>query len=742
MSSGPVNRCFIKVAVPCPLRKCFDYSTHDCPAPGSRVEIPFGHRNLVGVVIATLACEPSRTVKPVIRIIDPEPVIPPTLLELMLWAADYYHHPVGEVILMALPPQLRTARVLTDPESVTVYSRNNEVSEESALSLLSRSRRQRQLYEHLQPDHRYSLAMLSRHPALSDMKNLKPILGKLVTRNLVSEASQFPTTDCPDIIPFPGQLTEEQLEAVNRVNQYAGIFQTFVLYGITGSGKTEVYLHIIEQILARGQQSLVLVPEISLTPQLVSQFTNRIGKQVWCYHSSMSPSDRYKTWWKARTGTAGVILGTRSAVFLPVSRLGAIMIDEEHDSSYKQQEGFRYHARDMAVKRASIENIPVILGSATPSMESMEHARSGKYKLLCLTERTGKSQLPGIFLVSLRKHPAPDGLSPHIVDAIAKQLDLKQQTILYINRRGFSPVVHCGRCEWQAKCPRCDARLTYHRSVSRFVCHYCGKAEHSYETCPRCDHRLSFLGSGTQRIEEALAKQFPQASIFRFDRDRLQSLESLHKAITQVSDQRIDIIIGTQLITKGHNFPKVTLVGVINPDQGLYSIDFRAPETLFQQLVQVAGRAGRGPDPGKVIIQTAHPRHVYLDIIRNHRFSDFYQVCRDEREMTRLPPFSHIALWRASSVRAGAGLEFLGLVQQMGTELINALDLDTIELMDPVYSPMQKIDRHYRAQLLVKSSNRRLLHKLLGPWVRAVEGTRANRKKIRWSIDVDPMDLY
>lgn len=742
MHSGPVNRYFIQVAVPCPLRKCFDYSVPEPPSPGSRVEVPFGHRKLTGVVIASLACEPSRTVKPVTRIIDPEPVIPSTLLELMLWAVDYYHHPVGEVIQMALPPRLRTARVLTDPESVTVYGRTGHVSEESALHLLSRSRRQRQVYRCMQPDQWYSPATLSRHPGLRDTRNLKSILGKLIDRNLVSRAQRPPTPEDPGIIPFPGQLTREQLEAVNRVNHHAGKFQTFVLYGITGSGKTEVYLHIIEQVLARGQQSLVLVPEIALTPQLVSQFTSRIGKQVWCYHSSMSPSDRYKTWWKARAGTAGVILGTRSAVFLPVSRLGAIVIDEEHDASYKQQEGFRYHARDMAVKRASIENIPVILGSATPSMESMEHACSGKYTLLRLTERTGKSQLPDMFLVNLRKHPAPDGLSPHIVDAIARQLELKQQTILYINRRGFSPVVHCGKCEWQAKCHHCDARLTYHRSASRFVCHYCGSAERSYEICPRCDHKLSFLGSGTQRIEEALEKQFPQASVFRFDRDRLKSLESLHRAIDQVNDQSIDIIIGTQLITKGHDFPKVTLVGVINPDQSLYSIDFRAPEALFQQLVQVAGRAGRGSDPGKVIIQTAHPRHVYLDIVRTHRFSDFYQVCRDERELTGLPPFSHIALWRASSVQAGAGLEFLRLVQKTGMELIDALHLDSVELMDPVYSPMQKIDRYYRAQLLVKSPSRHLLHKLLDPWVRAVEDTRGNRKKIRWSIDVDPVDLY
>ncbi len=541
--------------------------------------------------------------------------------------------------------------------------------------------------------------------------------------------------------PFQDCLTEQQRLAINTVVAGLGKFASFVLNGITGSGKTEVYLHITEHCIERGQQAMVLVPEIALTPQLVARFTERFGYGVCVIHSSMTDQQRYRAWWQARAGNATVVLGTRSAVFTPMKNIGVIIVDEEHDISYKQQSGFRYHARDLAIKRASLEGLPIVLGSATPSMESMNNATSGRHQLLSLSHRIGAAKLPLIEFIDLKIFPLDEGLSAPLLGAISQGLERQQQTILYINRRGFATVAQCNACAWQARCDRCDAFLTFHKKTNTFRCHHCGKIIRAQSKCPQCNQALFYAGAGTQRIEKKLTAHFPDARISRFDRDEINTQKKLEHALQQINTRQVDVIIGTQLIVKGHDFPAVTLVGVIDPDQGLYSADFRAPEYLFQQLVQVAGRAGRGHAAGRVMIQTAHVGNPYLHLIRQHDFEQFYRYCSAERNLAKLPPFAYIALWRAESTDDTASLKFLQFVSHCGHKILTRQSITGIMIMDPISSPMEKRAGKFRAQLLVQAAQRKSLHQLIAPWLKEIETASASRK-VRWSIDIDPMEMF
>ncbi len=731
----------IKVALPVPLRNSFDYISEIPIAAGLRVLVPFGKRSLVGVVVPGEPSAGKYRLRQVGTVLDSMPVIAGSLMELVLWAADYYHHPVGEVIHSSLPGKLRAAVAAAEPGRTRFYSRNPQISGEMAAAILSRAPKQKQLFNCIPTQSAMSVDEIREISDRLDRPNPSSLLKALVKRSLllVQEESEKPQS--LETIPFTGVLNSQQQAAIDAIEQSLGQFRPHVLYGITGSGKTEVYLHITEKCLSRGQQALVLVPEISLTPQLVSRFSQRLGNRVYVVHSGMSDNQRYRAWWAANNAQPCVVLGTRSAIFTPLPNPGVIIVDEEHDMSYKQHEGFRYHARDLAIKRGSVDRIPVVLGSATPSMESMRNVSTEKYQLLRLEQRAGNALLPTIALVDLKTHPHRDGLTPQLLDALGQQLERKEQTILYINRRGFAPVAQCSSCAWQATCNRCDACLTFHKSSGQFKCHHCGRAVPALTACAQCSAPLFYSGVGTQRIENALSLRFPDANICRFDRDNIVTLKQLGGALDEINSGNVDIIIGTQLISKGHDFPGVTLVGVINPDQGLYSADFRAPEHLYQQLVQVTGRAGRSNVPGKVIIQTAHPDHPYLELIQNHLFGQFYELCAEEREAVRLPPYGHLVLWRAESTAANAGLDFLQFVRNAGVAFISEQALRNIHIMDPVTSPMEKLAGPYRAQLLVKSSSRKSLHALIAPWLKRVENSTQSRK-VRWSIDVDPMELF
>lgn len=735
----------IQVAIPAPLRRVFDYLSPVALAPGVRVLVPFGKksgRSMIGTVVSRPGPNKNIKLKMIERVLDQTPVFTDSLIRLLLWATDYYHHPVGEVFQTATPVKLRSAIALEDPTRETCWRRTNNQSADETDKLLNRAPRQQQLFRLFTGSSEYSLAQLMQK-TMSDPTSsigIPQILKRLIEKGLI-EARESRTLPLESpIIKFNSTLTNEQQVAVDTVTESLGKYRSFVLHGITGSGKTEVYLHVVQECLKTNDQVMILVPEIALTPQLLERFSSRLGKGVAMIHSGMGQQQRYISWWRAREGTASVILGTRSAIFTPMKRPGLIIVDEEHDQSYKQQDGFRYHARDLAIKRASMESIPILLGSATPSMESMTNAKTDKHRLLTLSRRTGMAKLPGIELVNLTRHPQNDGLTPQLLEAIRETINRKHQVILYINRRGFAPVAQCGNCDWKAQCDRCDAWLTFHRKTDTFRCHHCGKVVRSKSQCPNCDHALFYAGAGTQRIEKVLKEQFPNARTVRFDRDEITTQSRLEHTLSEINQGDIDIIVGTQFISKGHDFPQVTLVGIAAPDQGLYSSDFRAPEYLFQQLVQVAGRAGRNALSGRVIIQTAHPENPYLQLICDHDYSRFYQLCSKERKDAGFPPFGFIALWRAESPRPGAAIDFLQYICQAGHSIKATGNYRGVQIMDPISSPMEKLAGRYRAQLLVKSSQRKPLHNLLSLWLKEMENSTQTRKA-RWSLDIDPIEM-
>ena len=744
----------LQIAVPVPLRRSFDYLfDRDLPA-GTRVSVPFGRRRLVGIVTSS---DPSsiatNKLKRIEEQLDSFPTFDPLLFKLIRWSSKYYHYPIGEAFATALPGKLRTVVHTFDPTLEPHYRLTFSQIDDTVQKLLGRSPKQRAAINLLfqlgetRNQSTPTTPLPSGHPWLSarEILELLPgsqgILKKLVERQLLeTDERPSPITQAHSVVQSDVTLTFEQQDATRQIIERFGTFAPFLLNGITGSGKTEVYLHAAQRAIQSGYQVLVLVPEISLTPQLINRFKARLGERVCAVHSSITDQERYKTWWRASQGEASVVLGTRSAVFTPLKNPGLIIIDEEHDISYKQQDGFRYHARDVAIKRASLSQIPIVLGSATPSMESMHNLQVGKYQPLNLTQRIGESKLPKTHLIDLNTQPAPGGISLAIIDAVGTRLKRGEQSILYINRRGFAPVVQCAQCAWQAICSRCDSHLIYHQNTQKFRCHHCNSVKHSHKHCPKCESELFFVGLGTQRVEAALSKAFPDARICRLDRDEVTTQIKLENELKRIADQQVDIIIGTQLITKGHDFPNVTLVGVVNSDQGLYSIDFRSTEYLFQQLVQVSGRAGRASLPGNVLIQTAHPDNLYLGFIKEQNFSQFSAHCLGERQSALLPPFSYVALWRAESPIEGEALRFLQVLSSSVAQTEDPVQ-NKVMVMDPVHSPMEKLAGRYRAQLMVKSTDRRALHVSLNQWLNHIERLKqANR--VRWSLDVDPMDMF
>jgi primosomal protein N' (replication factor Y) len=529
-------------------------------------------------------------------------------------------------------------------------------------------------------------------------------------------------------------LTDAQRAAVEQIEQ-ATRFSAFLLHGVTGSGKTEVYLEAIKRVLARGKQTLVLVPEIGLTPQLLDRFRRRFAVPIAVLHSALGERERLQAWLDARSGHAPIVIGTRSAVFVPLANPGLIVIDEEHDGSFKQQEGFRYHARDLAVMRASREAVPIVLGSATPSLETLRHARAGTYTLLRLPERTGTAGLPTVRLLDLRRLKPDQGLSHPLREAIAERLARREQVLLFLNRRGFAPVWTCYDCEWVASCARCDARLTFHQRSRRLRCHHCGADQPVIEKCPKCANSLHALGEGTERIEGALAKYFPDAAIERIDRDSTRRKGALEEKLERVRAGEAQILVGTQMLSKGHDFPNVTLVGVLNADQGLYNVDFRAPERLFQQIMQVSGRAGRADKPGDVFIQTRHPDHPVFDAIARHDFDGFADYALAERRDTGYPPFQYLALLRAEAAAAGLALSFLVQAQTCARQMA-----DGVDILDPAPAPMERRAGRYRAQLLVQARERKALHVFLDRWVGELQALKTTRR-VRWSLDVDPIEM-
>jgi primosomal protein N' (replication factor Y) len=722
----------IAVAIDAPLRRLFDYripaTGEGAGGIGQRVWVPFGRRKVVGVVVELRQESevPAAKLRSALGWIDEAPVLDAKLLDLLRWAAEYYRHPVGEVIAAALPVALRTGTDAAATREQWVLSAAARTG--AAAPLGHRATRLRELADWLAAHEPAGAAELT---AVSP--RWRDHLRELEKRGWVTRAriEPGPMPGASWRPPLPGpEPTPEQAHAVCEVEAAHGRFAPFVLHGVTGSGKTEVYLRAIAAVIARGEQALVLVPEISLTPQLVSRFEARLPGPLAVLHSGLTDADRLQAWRLARSGTAPVVIGTRSAVFAPLARPGLIVIDEEHDASYKQQDGFRYSARDLALVRAQKIGVPVLLGSATPSLESLERVRSGKATRLVLPNRTAGAKPPTLQLVNLRAHAATHGIATPTVLAMHRHLAAGGQVLVYLNRRGYAPTLFCPACGWVAPCPRCDARLTVHQRERSLECHHCGSHRAIPEACPNCSEPVRPVGQGTERIEEVLGSMFRDVPLARIDRDATRRRGSLEETLQRVQSGEVRLLVGTQMLTKGHHFPEVSLVVVLNADQGLFGTDFRAAERLAQTIVQVAGRAGRAGRAGEVLIQTEYPAHPLLQQLISGGYDAFAAAALTEREHARWPPFARVAVLRAEAAGRPAPLEFLG-----------CLGHEPVELLGPAAAPMERRAGHYRAQLLLHAPSHSPLQRVLARWVPQLETTPTARR-VRWALDVDPLDLF
>jgi primosomal protein N' (replication factor Y) len=720
----------LQVVFDTPLRSSFDYlpaAGERVPGPGERVRAPFGRQRAVGLVVAHAAesALPRARLKPIVESIDAAPLWDETTLGLLRWAADYYHHPLGDVLFGAMPKRLR------DGGAALRENLHWRLSEAGRAAIGAGARlgsRQKALVA-LLGDEGAAAAVIAEagHQA---------VVRDLVRRGWLESESRAESAP-PAGAGRPGPVpTPDQAAAVATVGGALGRFGAFLLHGVTGSGKTEVYLQLIERVLAAGRGALVLVPEIALTPQLVARFRTRLAAPVVALHSSLADGARLEAWRAASSGRAPVVIGTRSAVFTPMPGLGLVVVDEEHDASYKQQDGFRYSGRDLAVARAQRAGVPVVLGSATPSLESLANAASGRYARLSLPERTGRAGKPRVTVVDLRVNPARDGLSPPAIAAIERHLAERGQVLVFLNRRGYAPTLFCSGCGWIAPCHACDARLTVHQSRAVLACHHCGAEETLPFACPRCGNELAAVGEGTERVEATLTQLFPRAPLVRIDRDVIRRRGDLEDALAAVNDGRARILLGTQMLTKGHDFPDVTLVVVLAADQGLFGADFRASERLAQQIVQVAGRAGRGDRPGEVLIQTSYPEHPLLKCLVTEGYEGFAALALEERRAAAWPPFSHLALLRADSPARAEAFEFLRAAESVAPDR----RAGRIRLLGPAPAAMARRAGRHRAQLLVEAPARSALQAFLAAWVPAVAALKPPRT-LRWSLDVDPAEV-
>lgn len=741
--SAPV---FLRIAVPSPLRRSFDYLPPktvniDTLRPGQRVCIPFGRREQIGIILAIsheTDIDPKR-LRHVKAVLDENPVLPEELLSLLQWASDYYHQPIGEVVANALPVLLRKGQPAQ--AKAEVRWQLTVVGQSSSVDTLKRAPKQAALFGQLHEAHPAALSALD---FAGQHTNWRAPLRALVERGWVEETLLYGLSTANEAVEKPLQVNAEQQAAIEAVTVHAGStreqesasFSCFLLDGITGSGKTEVYLGIIAQVLQQGKQALILVPEISLTPQTVERFQRRFACPIAILHSGLSDRERLDAWLAAGKGQAGIIIGTRSALFTPLARPGVIIIDEEHDTSFKQQDGVRYHARDLAILRAQRLQIPIVLGSATPSLESLVNVEQGRYQALTLTVRATGAALPPIQTIDLRSQPLKEGLSKTLIDTLHHHLDRGEQALLFINRRGYAPTLCCHDCGWLANCPRCDARLTFHAGQQRLRCHHCGTEQRLMPSCPDCGSTaLRAVGQGTERIEEALAELFPEVGIVRIDRDSTRRKGAMQTMLDSIHRGEKQLLVGTQMLAKGHHFPDVTLVAILDADQGLFGADFRASERMAQLIIQVAGRAGREEKPGQVLLQTYHPEHPLLRSLLTEGYASFAEQALRERREAELPPYTAMAMLRAEATDRNGPQHFL----RIAYELAHGLGIEQVELLGPLPSPMERRAGRFRAQLLLQAPQRGPLQQLLKALLPKLDEL-AEGRKVRWSIDVDPTD--
>ena len=728
----------LHIALPFPLRRYFDY----LPAPGYdktilkpgiRVVVPFGkQRDCVGILLNVSDksdVAPNR-LKKIIKTIDSEPLFDQHHQDLLRWAADYYQYPLGDAIFRTLPALIRQGKALK--KEIVVVWRITDKGMNIIPSELSRAAKQQAILALLKTNPEG----LSREALNNAYENWRTPMEALINKGLVAKVEKSITGAIQTETVGDISLNHEQRQAVAAIETGFDSNQRYLIDGVTGSGKTEVYIALIKKIINQDKQAIILVPEIGLTPQFINRLKQQLPAHITVLHSGLSNSERLQGWIEARDGIASVVLGTRSAIWTPLKKPGIFIIDEEHDPSYKQQDTFRYSARDVAIMRGKLSNVPVVLGSATPSMESLHNARTGKFTRVTLTKRTGEAQPPVVNIIDLRGQQLLGALSGKLIKAIEQNLGDGKQTLLFLNRRGFSPVIMCHMCGWIDKCKRCDIPLTFHKYLSLLVCHHCGSQAPVKTACEACaETQLIQIGHGTERLAETLRELFPKARVLRIDRDSTRRKGSMESMVKEINAGEADILVGTQMLAKGHHFPKLTLVGIIDADRGLFSADFRASERMAQLIMQVSGRAGRADDPGTVMIQTHYPAHPLLRTLTGQDYAAFANLLLEERRITNLPPFAHLALLRAEGYDTKAPLRFLN---EASTILLK--EPDNLEVLGPVPAPMEKRAGRYRFQLLIQSTNRVALHKALRSCAGHLE-TLTTGRKVRWSLDVDPQDM-
>ena len=721
----------IRVALDVPVARLFDYRCDDAANIGARVLVPFGRQKLIGIIVAqpdTSEVAEAR-LKRAIAVLDAVPLLSRGDLRLLEFAADYYVYPLGAVIMASIPAALRRVRSREEPPSAYALTAAGTAADIAGLP--PRARAQRNLLALLQSRNLIEHSVVAGLGAATRKALQAFIAGGWVQPCALPQQTALSS---PGASAGPA-LTAEQTTAVSAISATLGAYHTSLLWGITGSGKTEVYLHAIAAALARDTQILLLVPEIALTPQLESLVVARFpGVPVVTLHSGLADGERAARWQAARSGHARIVLGTRLSVFTPLPAPGLIIVDEEHDASFKQGDGFRYSARDLAVVRARHAGIPIVLGSATPALETWRNAVDRRYQLLKLPERI-HARPPVISCIDLRHEQPADGLSARLIAAIDKRIARNEQSMVFINRRGYAPVLICGSCGWMSDCKRCSAKLVVHLRDRRLRCHHCGHDSPVPSACPECgDSDLAPVGQGTQRVETALTRHFPRARILRVDRDTTRLKGAWQDMRSRIRERAVDILVGTQILAKGHDFPHLNLVGVVNADAMLYSNDFRAPERLYAMLTQVAGRAGRGAEQGEVLIQTQFAEHPLYAALRDQDFASFANGLLEERRQAGFPPHEHQALLRAEARDIDTALQFLDHAARRARRI-----QPSVTVYDPVPSSMMRKAGRERAHLLVQSSSRTELRTFLNAWRPHL--AEAASTAARWSLDVDPADF-
>ena len=733
------NQRIVRLAIPVILNQLFDYlvpeNIHDNDLKiGLRVLAPFQGKVKVSIILeiqATTAID-SEKLKSILKILDSKPLLQDQDRQLLQWLSQYYHYPIGYVFCNTLPSLLKKgAEVVLKKQN---YYFLTKIGQQIDPLTLTRAPKQQFFLEKLQHAN-----MMSEADLKSFDNGWTRVKTAFLNKAWLRCELHYDLLSKAEILNEAAlTLNNAQQQAFETIQQALDHFKVFLLEGVTGSGKTEVYMQLIHKVLKNNQQVLVLLPEITLTPQLEMRFKRRFNVPIAVYHSKLTDQQRLQSWLAIQQGEASLLLGTRSALFTPFKNLGLMILDEEHDSSFKQQDTLRFSARDVAIMRAKLNSIPIILGSATPSFESLANVKRKRFQKLALPQRAGKAQPPKILILDIRNKRLYQGLSAALLQQIEQTLSQKQQVLIFLNRRGFAPRLMCHGCGWVARCHHCDANLVIHQQQKQLRCHHCQHLYQLVQTCPACQKNdLNALGLGTERVEQLLNQRYPDKTIIRLDAESTQKKGALEKYLSQINQGNVDIILGTQMLAKGHHFPNVTLAVLLDVDSRLFSVDFRAPEKLAQLIIQVAGRSGRGEHLGKVLIQTRQPQHPLLISLVQQGYSEFAQHALSERQQALLPPYSHHALLRVEAYDEAWIQDFFEPLQA----IIDTQNTANILVLGPVPAPMQKREGRYRFQLLFQSKNRKNLQLFLALLLPKIHTLKIIRK-IRWSLDVDPIDLY